>query len=437
MQSSRVILMRLVIVWLLLAPNLAPAMPEIQHWRTANGARVYFVPAPELPIVDVRVVFDAGSARDGDKPGLAVLTNALLDSGTETLSVNAVAERLDDVGARLGAGAMRDMAWLSLRSLSGADYLLPGLDTVSQLLREPAFKPESLERERNRLFAALQGRNQSPGDLAQEAFFKALYGDHPYASPPEGNETSLNAITREDLLNFHQRYYVAANAVVAIVGDLNRGGAEKLATTLVGQLPVGEAAPPLPAVEPVPEARTIRISHPSSQSHILSGQVGVARGDPDYFSLYLGNHVFGGNGLVSKLSEEIREKRGLSYSVYSYFSPMRQAGPFIMGLQTRNDQVNEAIQVMDTTLDSFVKNGPDSEALQAARQNITGGFALRTDSNSKIVQYLAAIGFYGLPLDYLQTFTAKIDALSQEQVSDALERRLRPDRLITVIVGKQ
>lgn len=437
MQSSRVILMRLVIVWLLLAPNLAPAMPEIQHWRTANSARVYFVPAPELPIVDVRVVFDAGSARDGDKPGLAVLTNALLDSGTETLSVNAVAERLDDVGARLGAGAMRDMAWLSLRSLSGADYLLPGLDTVSQLLREPAFKPESLERERNRLFAALQGRNQSPGDLAREAFFKALYGDHPYASPPEGNETSLNAITREDLLNFHQRYYVAANAVVAIVGDLNRGGAEKLATTLVGQLPVGEAAPPLPAVEPVPEARTIRISHPSSQSHILSGQVGVARGDPDYFSLYLGNHVFGGNGLVSKLSEEIREKRGLSYSVYSYFSPMRQAGPFIMGLQTRNDQVNEAIQVMDTTLDSFVKNGPDSEALQAARQNITGGFALRTDSNSKIVQYLAAIGFYGLPLDYLQTFTAKIDALSQEQVSDALERRLRPDRLITVIVGKQ
>jgi zinc protease len=385
----------------------------------------------------VRVVFDAGSARDGDKPGLAVLTNALLDSGTETLSVNAVAERLDDVGARLGAGAMRDMAWLSLRSLSGADYLLPGLDTASQLLREPAFKPESLERERNRLFAALQGRNQSPGDLAREAFFKALYGDHPYASPPEGNETSLNAITREDLLNFHQRYYVAANAVVAIVGDLNRGGAEKLATTLVGQLPVGEAAPPLPAVEPVPEARTIRISHPSSQSHILSGQVGVARGDPDYFSLYLGNHVFGGNGLVSKLSEEIREKRGLSYSVYSYFSPMRQAGPFIMGLQTRNDQVNEAIQVMDTTLDSFVKNGPDSEALQAARQNITGGFALRTDSNSKIVQYLAAIGFYGLPLDYLQTFTAKIDALSQEQVSDALERRLRPDRLITVIVGKQ
>jgi zinc protease len=437
MQSSRVILMRLVIVWLLLAPNLAPAMPEIQHWRTANSARVYFVPAPELPIVDVRVVFDAGSARDGDKPGLAVLTNALLDSGTETLSVNAVAERLDDVGARLGAGAMRDMAWLSLRSLSGADYLLPGLDTVSQLLREPAFKPESLERERNRLFAALQGRNQSPGDLAREAFFKALYGDHPYASPPEGNETSLNAITREDLLNFHQRYYVAANAVVAIVGDLNRGGAEKLATTLVGQLPAGKAAPPLPAVEPIPEARTIRISHPSSQSHILSGQVGVARGDPDYFSLYLGNHVFGGNGLVSKLSEEIREKRGLSYSVYSYFSPMRQAGPFIMGLQTRNDQVNEAIQVMDTTLDSFVKNGPDSEALQAARQNITGGFALRTDSNSKIVQYLAAIGFYGLPLDYLQTFTAKIDALSQEQVSDALERRLRPDRLITVIVGKQ
>ncbi len=437
MQLGRIISMGLAIGWLILAPSLASAIPEIQHWRTANGARVYFVPAPELPIVDVRVVFDAGSARDGDKPGLALLTNALLDSGTETLSANAVAERLDGVGARLGMGSMRDMAWLSLRSLSGADYLAPGLDTASQLLRKPAFKPESLERERNRLFAALQGRDQSPGALAQEAFFKALYGDHPYASPPQGDEASLKAITREDLIDFHQRYYVAANAVVAIVGDLDRGGAEKLAMTLVGQLPAGEAAPPLPAVEPIDAAQTIRIPHPSSQSHILSGHVGIARGDPDYFSLYLGNHVLGGSGLVSELSGEIREKRGLSYSAYSHFSPMRQAGPFVMGLQTRNDQVGEAIQVMDATLDNFVKNGPTAEALRAARQNITGGFALRTDSNSKIVQYLAAIGFYDLPLDHLQTFTAKIDALSPEQVSDALKRRLRPDRLITVIVGAQ
>jgi len=151
--------------------------------------------------------------------------------------------------------------------------------------------------------------------------------------------------------------------------------------------------------------------------------------------LFLGNHVLGGSGLVSRLAEEVREKRGLSYSTYSYFAPMRQAGPFVMGLQTRNEQAEKAIQVAETTLKDFVTRGPAPDLLEAARQNITGGFPLRIDSNGKIVRYLAAIGFYDLPLDYLDVFTAKIDAISQQQVNDALKQRINPDRLLTVIVG--
>jgi zinc protease len=428
-------LFKCAVALILLLPNFAAAMPEIQHWTTANGARVYFVPAPELPIVDVQIVFDAGSARDGGKPGLAMLTNALLDSGTTTLSADTVAERLDAVGAQLGSGAARDMAWLSLRSLADPHYLTPAVDTLTQLLREPAFAEDALERERKRMIAALRERAQSPAAIAEQAFYKALYGEHPYASPPEGSEASLNTIQREEVQDFQRRYYGAANAVVAIVGALNRASAERLATALVGQLPAGSAAPPLPAVAPVTEARVIRIPHPSSQSHVYMGQVGVSRTDPDYYSLYLGNHVLGGNGLVSQLAEEVRGKRGLSYSVSSYFSPMRAAGPFLMVLQTRNNQVNEAEQVANATLADFVHNGPTSLTLEAARQNITGGFALRIDSNSKIVQYLAMIGFYSLPLDHLQTFTAKINDLSLEQVNSALRRRIQPERLLTVIVG--
>jgi len=411
------------------------AVPPIQHWTTANGARVYFVPAPELPIVNVQIVFDAGSARDDGRFGLAQLTNDLLESGTADLSADAVADRLDSVGAELGSGALRDMAWLSLRSLVEPRYLDPAVATVARLLREPAFAPEALERERQRMLAAIQERAQSPAAIASKAFYEALYGKHPYASPPEGVEDSVKALEREKVQAFHRRYYVGANAVVAIVGALDRTAAERLATALVGGLPTGEPASPLPPAPSLGEAKVIRIPFPSSQSHVFIGQVGISRTDPAYFSLYLGNHVLGGNGLVSTLAEEVREKQGFAYSVYSAFSPMRQAGPFMVNLQTRTDQTEAAVKLVQTILQGFVAQGPVVAELQMARQNITGGFALRIDSNADLVQTLASIGFYQLPLDYLQTYTARIDALTLEQVRQAFQQHIQPDKLLTVIVG--
>jgi len=423
-------LFNFVVIMLVLLPSLASAVPTIQHWHTANGAKVYFVASPELPMVDAQVVFDAGSARDETKPGLAQLVNVLLDSGTETLSADVVAERLDTVGAQLRNGSARDMAWLSLRSLSEAQYLDPAVDTLASLLREPAFANESMERERNRLIAAVRAGNQSPGTVAERTFYRTLYAEHPYASPPGGTEASLQTITQADLRAFHSRYYVAANAVVAIVGNLNRARAEAIATKLVGRLPTGGAAPSLPPVQPLTQSQVIRVQHPSSQAHILIGQLGMKRHDQDYFSLFLGNHVLGGSGLVSRLAEEVREKRGLSYSTYSYFAPMRQAGPFVMGLQTRNEQAEKAIQVAETTLKDFVTRGPAPDLLEAARQNITGGFPLRIDSNGKIVRYLAAIGFYDLPLDYLDVFTAKRNVIMGLKLKQGLRKsyRLKPRR---------
>ncbi len=422
---------------LALLPGWVAATPEIQHWTTANGARVYFVSAPELPMIDVQVVFDAGAARDGGVPGLAQLTNLLLDSGTGSLSADAVAERLDEAGAQLDGGAERDMAWLSLRSLSDPQYLSPSLETLAALLREPAFEPQSLERERQRMISAVRAGNQDPEAVADRAFMQALYGNHPYATSPEGTELSLNAITRDNLHAFHDRYYVAANAVVAVVGDLDRAGAEDLVNTVIGALPRGESAPPLPEPSALGSSQLMGIRHPSSQSHVMIGQLGIARGHPDYFALYLGNHVLGGSGLVSLLAREVRERRGLSYSVYSYFSPQAVAGPFVMGLQTRNDQVDQAVRVAGETLTEFVNKGPDPTELEAARQNITGGFALRLDSNAKIAQYLSVIGFYGLPLDYLDNFRDRINGVTRRQVMEAFSRLVHPDRQLTVIVGGQ
>ncbi len=419
---------------LLLASDLATAVPAIQNWRTANGVPVYFIPARELPMVDAQILFNAGSVRDGERPGLAKLTNALLEEGAGDWSADAIADRLDQVGARFSASSRRDAASVSLRSLVDPRYLQPTVEIVARLLKEPTFAPDAVERVRQQMLMALRERAQSPGAIAQDAFFKALYGSHPYGSPPEGTPTSLNAIARAEIQDFHRRHYTAANAVVAIVGDLDRSAAEQLANTLVGGLPQGETIPP-PPVPPVAASQTIRIPHPSSQSHILIGQLGVSRADADYYALYLGNHVLGGNGLVSQLSQEIREKRGLAYGAYSAFTPMRQAGPFLINLQTRNDQVDTALQVAQTTLREFTANGPNPQVLEEARQNITGGFALDLAGNGKLAGALGGIAFYGLPLDYLQNYIGTMNGISLEQAKAAWQRHVQPDRSITVIVG--
>ncbi len=420
---------------LLLVSSLAHAIPEIQNWRAANGVPVYFIAARELPMVDAQILFRAGSVRDGGKPGLAKLTNGLLEEGAGDWSADTIADRLDQVGARLEISSRRDSASVALRSLTDPRYLQPAVETVARLLKEPTFAPDAVERVRKQMLTALQERAQSPGAIAQDAFFKALYGDHPYGSPSDGTPASLNAIARADIQAFHRRYYTAANAVVAIVGDLDRPAAEQLANALVGGLPKGEPVPPPPPVPALTASQTIRIPHPSSQSHILIGQLGVSRDDPDYYALYLGNHVLGGNGLVSQLSQEIREKRGLAYGAYSAFSPMQQTGPFLINLQTRNDQADTALQVAQTTLRQFTADGPDSQTLEEARQNITGGFALDLAGNGKLANYLGLIAFYGLPLDYLQTFIGTMNGINLEQVKSAWQRHIRPDRQIVIIVG--
>ena len=412
------------------------AGPKIQNWQTENGARVLFVEAPELPMIDIRVVFDAGSARDGDKPGVTSFTSNLLTEGAGEWDAQQIAERMEAVGAEVETDSLRDMAWVSARSLTKADALEVTLETLSAIMAKPSFRAEDIERLRQQILAGLLQDEQSPGSVGKKRLYQLVFGEHPYAGDPQGTRESVEAITRDDIVAAHGRYYVAKNAVVAIVGAVSRQQAEQIAGRLTSTLPTGEIAPALPPVPRLHEAQLERIAFPSSQSHLYLGQPGMRRGDPDYFPLYVGNHILGGSGLVSQLSEEVREKRGLSYSVYSYFLPMRQPGIFQLGLQTKNAQAAEALQVMQQTLQRFIEQGPSAEELTAAKQNITGGFPLRIASNSKIIQYLAVIGFYDLPLDYLDRFNQRVEAVTAEQIQDAFQRRIDPQRLVTVQVGQ-
>lgn len=411
------------------------ASPQIQHWQTSNGAEVYFVPSNDIPMVDVRVVFDAGSARDNALPGTAIMTNGMLAEGAASDDAQVLAEKFEAVGATFGNGALKDMAWLNLRSLREDKYLQPALINLKNILTYPEFPNVAYKRELERLKISVQSSKQSPGTIASQRFFAELYGDHPYSRPSQGTEESLKRLRRGDLKAFYKKYYVAKNAVVGIVGQLTKADAQKLAENLMSDLPAGKHAAVLPEVKPLTEAKTIHVDFPSMQSTVLMGQVGLARGDKDYLALYLANHAFGGSGFGSRLMHEVREKRGLAYSTYSYFSPMHAAGPFQIGLKTRNDQVDEALNIIRLELDKYVTEGPGEDELGDSLKNITGGFPLRIDSNKKIAEYLSVIGFYGLPLDYLNTFVGEINKQDKNKVNDALKRRLFPQKMLTVIVG--
>jgi zinc protease len=423
---------------LLLAVLASPAraLPDIQSWSTANGARVLFVAARELPMIDLQVLFAAGSAFEpAGRGGVALLTASLLGESADGMDADAISYEFERLGAVFAPQSGVDSTQLSLRSLSDRRLFDAALVNFERVMARPAFPAPALERQRNRLLVGIRQKQQDPGALAQDAFAAALYGEHPYGRPTEGTEDSVRTITRDDLVAFHHEFYTAKNALIAIVGDLDRRAAQRIADRLSRALPRGAAAPELAPVNGLAAAREIRIAHPSSQSHVLVGQPGMRQNDPDYFALYVGNHILGGGGLVSRLFEEVREKRGLSYAAYSGFSARFQSGPFVAGLQTRADQTDAALAVLRETLARFVVEGPDETELADAKRNLTGGFPLRIDSNGKILAFVASIGFYGLPLDWLETYTARVDAVSAGQIRDAFRRRIDPQRMVTVIAG--
>jgi len=425
----------LVLLSLLCFASVSYAGPKIEHWQTNNGARVFYVNAPGLPIVDLRIVFDAGSARDADKAGLSALTNSLLDEGTGELGADNVAEQFEGLGAQYGASAARDMAVATLRSLSDKVILDKALGLFSQVIAAPSFPEKSFQRNRKAMLVGLQVSSQRPNAIVKKEFYKQVFNDHPYSLDGKGTEPSLTNMQLQDVVAFHKKYYVANNAVIAIVGDIPRERATAIAERVSSGLKKGVRAEKIAKVAGLTGSINKRIKHESQQTHILVGQPGMHRGDPDYMTLYVGNHVFGGSGLVSRLSDSIREQRGLAYSVYSYFSPMREDGPFMMGMQTKNSQAEDAVKLLNEELSRYVNEGPSEEELKRSKQNITGGFALRVDSNKKITQYIAMIGFYGLPLDYLDTFNAKVEAVTVDKIKDAFKRRIHPDKLVTVTVG--
>ncbi len=424
-------------------PALAWAGIPIQNWTHANGAQVYLVEAKTIPMLDVQVDWMAGSVGDpANKLGLASLTAGMIDKGSRlqgrVVLESEISDRLADLGASLSFSSAAEKASMRLRTLSDPSRRDALVQLTAEVLRAPLFDAKILEREKARIIASIKEADLKPEVILSKEFDRQIYGQHPYGQAI--TVATIQAIHINDIKSFYASRYAVKDAKITIVGDITKTEADRLVAQLMSTLParakVVTVAPPVELFDKkVSGGQVIKIPHAAQQAHISMGMPTIARKDPDYFPMLVGNYVLGGGGFVSRLMKEVREKRGLAYSVYSYISPGRQVGPYVAGMQTKKEQADLAVNVMKQTIAEFIASGPTDAELAIAKSNLINGFPLRIDSNRKILDNVASIAWNDLPLDTLDTWTAQVQSVTKEQILAAYKKHLDMDKLVTVIVG--
>ncbi|KTC64506.1 zinc protease (peptidase, M16 family) (plasmid) [Legionella adelaidensis] len=408
----------------------------IKKWQTHNGAQVVFYPANEVPMLDVSVAFAAGSAYDDDSFGLSALTARLINDGSNGMDASTIAQKLADTGAQYQVTNNRDMAVFNLKTLSEKTALNKAVEIFSIMISKPDFPTESFNREKNQQLIRISQRDEAPDQMAEQVFYKALYQKHPYAHSINGEKETVSKISNEEVRDFYKQFYVSKNAIIVLVGAIDEDQAHQIAEKITKDLPPGAHASSIGPADPLAEEMNIEIQFPSSQTVIRMGQIGISHQNKNYFPLVVGNYTLGGGVLVSRLSEEVREKRGLTYGVYSQFLPMPGLGPFIISLSTKNQQAQTAIEVTRKTLTSFLKSGPTDKELEAAKKYITGSFPLSLASNQSIAELLLRITFYNLPEDYLDTYIENVNKVTTDQIKHAFQELINPDKFLQVTVGQ-
>lgn len=409
---------------------------KTEQWTTSNGVKVVFYKAMEVPMLDIHIAFAAGSAYDGKTYGLSALTAKLMNQGSAGLDATAIAEGLENTGAQLGYESSKDMAVYRLKTLIRAEALGQSTTLFSKIIAHPEFPSNAFEREKNQQLMAIKQAQDSPEDVANRQFFKTLYQNHPYAHPATGTTKSVKALTRDQVLAFYKQFYVANNATMVLVGALDSPAAHRLAEKLSNDLPKGKAAQAIPKATFHEEANLVNIPFPSSQTVLRLGQIGIDHHHPDYFPLLLGNYILGGGTLVSRLGLEVREKRGLTYGVASQFAPMMGEGPFLISLSTKNKSAQEALAITQDILARFIKEGPSAQELKAAKQYLSGSFPLSLSSNSAIASLLLRMAFYKLPQDYLDSYVARINRITLDEVKLAFQKQVHPKEMLVLTVGR-
>ncbi len=390
-----------------------------------------------LPLVTLHLIIKAGTLQEPKgKEGLANLTAALLLSGTKSRSATQIAQQLDFLGAHLKAAGGDDFATVSLTVLK--KDLGPGLELFKDVLLNPTFAPDEVKRKVAQYKASLESEKDEPMTVASRTFAKDLYGDFPYGHPVMGTPEGLSAITPKDLAEFHRTYFRPNNAILAVVGDLTQDEARQWLTKTLGGWTAAPIPPlKLPPIPPLKQRQVVVIDKDISQANIILGSLGIKRQNPDFYAVQVMNYILGGGGFSSHLMEDIREKRGLAYSVGSAFSPGLEPGPFTVSLETKNPSAAEAIQQVVTQIKLMMTEPVKPQELEDAKTYFIGSFARNMDSLGKRAWLLTYVETYGLGLDYPWKYPDLIRHLTPEDIRQVAEKYLHPDDYLLVIVGKK
>ena len=421
----------------------AHAILPIEKLDSFKGAQAYLVQTKALPMVDIEISIDAGDRYDpAVKSGLATVAGRLMHYGARSakglLNEAQIADEIADLGANIGVSVSGERATMRIRTLSRQDLRDRAVQLASAMLTAPTYDPKILAREKQRMTTALLEAETKPETVLDRRFRKSVYGNYPLANSP--TVQSIANISATDLQQFHKQFYRGDRMIVSIVGDVTKAEAAEIVQGLLQRVPQsGPAIAKLPEFERSPveplSQREVTIPFDSQQAHIALGMTAVTRSNPDYFPLLVGNYVLGGGGFVSRLMSEVREKRGLAYSVFSYFAPGKDAGIFQAGLQTKNDQAALALDVMSSTISQFIVNGPTQSELDAAKANLINGYPLRIDNNRKLLDNVSSIAWNNLPLETMEVWTKQVEAVSLEQVKTAFQKHLAMDRMKIVVLG--
>ncbi|MDQ6967236.1 MAG: pitrilysin family protein [Mariprofundaceae bacterium] len=394
----------------------AHAVPSIQTAQLDNGLKILLIEAHNVPMVSMQLTLPAGSRFDPEgKAGTASMLATILGDHTAKHDDKAWAQWLDSEALRLGASASRDSLSLSLTVVK--ESLAVGLDALSEMLLQPGwYKKRFLSLREDSIAAAIKSQ-ETPGTLAAQATSKLLYGMHGYGHTPSGTAKSLPHIKLNDLKSLYINQIRPIGSVLAVSGDITM---QELLPLLKSRLKTWQGKPKIAALDvnkpPVVTGKRLHVTTPTSQALVQFSRLGIARSNDDFFPLFVMNHLLGGGGFGSKLMEEVREKRGLVYGVYSYFIPLAAPGPFIITLQTRAEQAKQATQVVRDVMQSLADGKIDAQQLNATKSNLIGGFAQRMDSNRERVGLLSMIGFYQMPLTYLQHWAAHVQSVTLADV---------------------
>ncbi len=431
----------LLILFLEIAVNVMPAtsapLAEREVLPLPSGLVLLHSEKTTLPIIKITLALNAGQiVEPADKAGLSHLTAGLLKEGTKNRTSKEISEEIEFVGGSLGTSGGGGFSTITL-SILKKDLEL-GFELLSDILLNPTFPEEEFVRKKNLIKGYIQRQKEDPGDIASKAFDKELFGSHPFAWPSEGTEETLDNITRKDVVEFYHRFYVPGNAWMAVVGDVGKGEIKALISKYLKDWTGSEVHMPTvtPPSEPV-KPKLIVIEKQITQANIILGHLGIKRKAPDYYATLVMNYILGGGGFASRLMDNIRDNKGLAYSVYSSFIPSKNIGSFQVNLQTKNESAATAINEIIKEMERIRTEPVSDQELADAKAYITGSFPLRMDSNSKIAGLLVSVEYYDLGMNYVQDYLKAVESVTKEDVLKSAKDHLHPDKYILVVVTNE